>query len=119
MRYRKLDSNGDHTFGNGQADFYRDSPDAVAQAVRTRLMLWRGEFFLDTEEGTAWLQGVIGNHPPATRDTVIRTRIMNTEGFKEFISYESIFNPDTRRLIISTTISTIYGETTFNTEVAA
>lgn len=33
MRYRKLDENGDYSFGGQQADYYRDTPLAVAQAV--------------------------------------------------------------------------------------
>lgn len=112
MRYRKLDANGDYVFGNGQADFFKDSPIGVAQAVMTRLMLWRGEWFLDSAEGTPYLQGVIGKHSEETRNTVIRTRILNTEGVKSILSYSSNINPDTRKLSLLVSIDTIFGDTT-------
>ena len=54
MRYRKLDAAGDFVFGHGAADYHRDSPEAVAQAVLTRLKLHRGEWFLDRSEGTPY-----------------------------------------------------------------
>lgn len=117
MRYRKLDANGDYTFGNGQADFFKNSPDGVAQAVKTRLMLWRGEWFLDNEEGTPYLQGVIGKHSEQTRDTVLRSQILNTEGVTGIASYESNVDPDTRKLNVLVTVDTIYGETTIQAAV--
>ena len=44
MRVRKLDENDDMTFGGGGNDYHRDTPEAVAQCIKTRLRLWRGEF---------------------------------------------------------------------------
>ena len=109
MRYRKLDENGDYTFGGGQADFFRDSVDAVAQAVKTRLLLWREEWFLDVDEGTPYLQGIIGKHDQTTTDNVIRSRILDTEGVTSIETYESTIDPETRKLSVSVTIDTIYG----------
>jgi hypothetical protein len=117
MRYRRLDQNGDYVFGNGQADFLKDTPEAVGQAVMTRLKLWKEEWFLDSEEGTPYLQGVIGKHSEQTRETVMRTRILNTEGVTGITSYESIIDPETRKLNLSVSIDTIYGNTTI--QVAA
>jgi hypothetical protein len=117
MRYRKQDQNGDYVFGNGQGDFFKDSPEAVAQAVKTRLLLWKEEWFLDIDEGTPYLQGVIGKHSEETRDTVIRTRILNTEGMRSILSYERTIDPETRKLSLSVSIDTIYGNTTI--QVAA
>lgn len=117
MRYRKLDENGDYVFGNGQDDFLKNSPEAVAQAVKTRLLLWKEEWFLDVEEGTPYLQGVIGKHSEETRNTVLRTRILNTEGMRSILSFENIIDPETRKLSLSVSIDTIYGNTTI--QVAA
>ncbi|SUP81231.1 Uncharacterised protein [Yersinia pseudotuberculosis] len=60
MRYRREDESGDYTFGQGDNTFLIDSPEAVAQAVKTRFELWRGQWFLDLTEGTPYIQSVLG-----------------------------------------------------------
>ena len=47
MKYRKLTENGDYAFGRGGADMHADTPEAVGQAVLTRLRLFAGEWFVD------------------------------------------------------------------------
>lgn len=108
MRYRKLDADGDYVFGGQQADFYKDVPEAVAQAVLTRLRLYRGEWFLDITEGTP-LDQIIGKYTAGTYDAAIRQRILGTQGVTALAAYSSDFNPDTRKLSVSATITTQYG----------
>lgn len=45
MKYRKEDENGDYTFGQGDNTFLENTPEAVAQAVKTRFELWTGEWY--------------------------------------------------------------------------
>ena len=40
MRYRREDADGDYTFGSGDDTWLINSPEAVAQAVKTRFELW-------------------------------------------------------------------------------
>ena len=112
MRYRKLASDGDFTFGKEQADFYRDQREAPAQAVVTRLRLLAGEWFLDLTEGTPYETGVFGKFTRDTYDPIIRERILGTEGVTEILAYESRFDGETRTLTISATIDTVYGPAT-------
>ncbi len=114
MRYRKLDADGDYTFGNQQADFLRDSPEAVAQAVQTRLKLDLGEWFLDTTDGTPWNTEVLGERTVATRDAAIKKRILGTTGLTQIDSYTSEFEPNSRTLTASVTVTTDYGQTTIS-----
>ena len=114
MRYRKLDINGDYTFGQGQANFYRDDPVGVAQAVTTRLKLWLSEWFLDINEGMPWVQGVLGKRDKAAADSTIREYILNTQGVLSILSYNSVLNSDDRKLSLSVTIDTIYGKIMLN-----
>lgn len=111
MRYRKLDENGDMNFGHGLNDFYIDSEDAVAQAVSTRLQLWRGEWFLDETEGTPYQQAILGMHTSKTFEPALRERILGTKGVESIVSLETIRNTETRALTVNVTIDTIYGET--------
>lgn len=113
MRYRKLDENGDYTFGTG-FDFYRDVPEAVAQAVRTRLDLWLGEWFLDTSDGTPWITGVLGKYTLRNYDMIVRSRILDTEGVKELLSYESQYDGSQRKVSIQAVIETKYGQIVYS-----
>lgn len=111
MRYRILDANDDYSFGGGAANFYIDQPEAVGQAVRTRLELKLGEWMLDTTDGTPWNTEVLGHNTAGTRDVVIQDRIDGTTGFSDFVTYSSTVDPNTRSLTVTTTIDTIYGQT--------
>ncbi|RRA01917.1 hypothetical protein [Burkholderia cepacia] len=114
MRYRKLDADGDYVFGGSANDFLVNSPDAVAQAVITRLRLIRGEWFLDTTAGMDW-PAVIGKNTQGTADAAIRACILGTTGVTEITAYASSLDGTTRTLTVTATITTLYGTTTIET----
>ncbi len=111
MRYRKLTSDGDYTFGNDQLDFWRDTPEAVGQSVETRILLWLGEWFLDTEEGTPFMQGILGKYSQANADATIQDRVLATEGVVSIQNYESEIDADNRIMSVQFDLNTIYGPT--------
>lgn len=113
MRVRALDANGDMTFGHGQADFLINSPEAVAQIVRTRLLLLQGEWFLDVTDGLAFSTRIVGYNTQATYDAAIRERILDTQGVTSIDSYSSVRDAE-RHLTVNATISTIYGQATIS-----
>lgn len=110
MRYRKLDSSGDCSFGRSALDFISDTPETVAQAVRTRLLLLRGEWFLDVTDGTPYATEILGANTAQTYDLAIRERILGTQGVTGIVSYES--NLADRALTVVATIDTLYGQST-------
>ncbi|CCD28609.1 putative bacteriophage protein [Candidatus Glomeribacter gigasporarum BEG34] len=114
MRYRRLDAAGDYAFGRGLSDFEQDTPEAVAQAVKTRLALRFGEWFLDTSDGTPWASRVLGQSAREAVDWTIRERILGTEGVTRINRYVRTFDPNTRALSIQADIDTIYGPTMVN-----
>lgn len=116
FRYRMLDANGDYTFGNGSANFFIDDPDAVAQSIETRLRLIKGEWFLDSSQGTDYAH-VLGPHTKAIRDQVIKTRILTTNFVTGLNSYSSSFNAETRTLSVSGEAATQFGSVPFDTSV--
>lgn len=110
MRYRQLDANGDYVFG-GSGEFLVDSPECVAQAIRTRLLLATGEWFLDVTEGTAYAEQVLGYGTQGSRDNAIKSRIIDTPGVEELLSYASSMSAD-RRFTVTAVVRTLYGDTT-------
>lgn len=112
MRYRKLTSTGDYSFGHGTSDWFVDQPEAVAQAVKTRLGLEVGDWFLDTSAGMAWRTKVLGKYTADTRDITIRARILGTTGVTAITAYNSDLDRTARAFTVAATISTVYGETT-------
>lgn len=110
MRYRKLDDSGDFMFGHGQAYFHHNTPEAVAQAVATRLRLFSGEWFLDVTEGTPYVQAVFGKHTAQTYGPALRERILDTEGVTGLAAFETVYDGEERRLTVNATIETVYGE---------
>lgn len=110
MKVRKLDSDGDMTFGENSLNFWQNVPDAVAQCVVTRLRLQYGEWFLDTSDGTDWRTKILGKFTNDTRDLTIQSRTLGTQGCKEILAYSSALDRNTRRWSVDATIDTIYGK---------
>ncbi|WGL54438.1 hypothetical protein [Kluyvera intermedia] len=116
MRYRREDADGDYTFGSGDDTWLINSPDAVAQAIKTRFNLWYGQWFLDTTTGTPWVQSVLGKQKPETYNLAIRQRILQTQGVKSINDFNTVVNTTTRRVSFTATVDTIYGTTTVTSE---
>lgn len=111
MKYRKLDANDDYSFGSGLSNFLIDQPEAPAQAVKTRLMLQTGEWFLDQVEGTPWKTKILGKYTTTTRDPVLRRRMLGTQGVIDLSRYGSQYDPETRKYDVQAEINTVYGAT--------
>lgn len=116
MRYRREDNNGDYTFGQGDDTWLVNSPETVAQAVKTRFELWYGQWFLDTTDGTPWIQSVLGKQKPEVYNLAIRQRILETRGVNQITEFSSTINTSSRRVVFTATISTIYGQTLVTSE---
>jgi hypothetical protein len=106
MRSRALDANGDYRFG---APFLTNVPAVVAQAAMTRLLLWRGEWFADTSDGTPYAQSVLGVTAQLHPDVYIKQRILETPGVNAIVTYSSVINPATRLLSVTAQLDTVYG----------
>lgn len=110
MLVRRLDGNHDMTFGHGIADMAVDS-ESCAQRVKTRLLLLQGEWFLDMDAGVPWIQQITvkpANLPFA--ESVIKRTILETDGVSEIRKFGMALDRNTRKLTISATVATIYGD---------
>ena len=109
MRYRKLDKNSDYTFGQDRSNFFVNTPEAVAQAVKTRLLLAQGEWFLDINEGTPYNAKILGAGRVATFSSAIRQVIIDTQGVTGITKYGAFYDSTTRKAKVNATINTLYG----------
>ncbi|HAG2136736.1 TPA: hypothetical protein G8V68_000767 [Salmonella enterica] len=114
MRYRREDENGDYTFGRGDSGFFVDCPEAVAQAVKTRLQLWQGQWFLDANEGTPYEQTIIGKQVSEVYVLAVRDRVLSTPGVNNILSMTTTTDDNQRRVNYRVTLDTIYGEGNVN-----
>lgn len=111
MKVRRLDENHDMTFGQGLASLAYDQ-EAVAQRVRTRLYMLKGEWFLDTDAGVPYLQEITTRPMDLfLTESTLRATIADTEGVSSIDAFSMSYNSTTRILSVETTVSTIYNST--------
>lgn len=95
MIYRKLSPTGDYTLGLGMQGFYSDIY-AVGQAILTRLLLFKGTFWLDLTDGLPMFQSILGSSgSPANIqqvDTIVSNRIIGTPHVSSIVSFTSGLN---------------------------
>lgn len=118
MIYRRLDADGDYTFGQGQQNFL-SGVDAVAQAILTRLKLLYGEWWENQTDGLPQWQKILGVTGKNIRavDGIIRERIVGTANVTSLASFTSDFDSETRVYTFTAVVNTAYGQVTVTNEV--
>lgn len=110
MKYRRLDTDYDYSFGNGLGDFLSDV-EAVAQAIETRLKLWLEEWWMDLGDGLPMWQSILGyrgtNKEMVNR--LITARIAGTTGVIAVKNITSSYDPSTRAYAFQAYVDTEYG----------
>ncbi len=112
MQYRALSPTGDYVVGASIGAFLTGA-DAVAQAVKTHLLLLSGEWWEDTSSGTTLFGGLVGlpGTPANLRamDLIVRERILDTQGVASIKSFSSSYA--NRQYSVTATVLTTAGET--------
>lgn len=113
MKYRKLSEDGDYTFGQGNANFLTGS-DAILQAIKTKILLLKGEYWEDVNDGTPLFDDILKKRSDdAARnaiDIVVKNRIMEVEGVTSVSNF--ISKIEDRRYIATIDVQTIYSDLT-------
>ncbi len=120
MRYRRLDSNHDYMFGKGKDDYLVDStgnPNAIAQAIKTRLLLFLGEWWEDQKDGLPLWQKILGTrNNEAVINRLITTRIKGlvlpdgSYGVKSVSQVTSSYDVNSRAYSFSCAVDTTFGK---------
>ncbi len=119
MKYRKLDKDGDMIFGHNKYDFLIDK-EAVAQAIKTKILLLRREWWEDVRTGTPMFTDIIGSKIVTNRkdaiDLILRDRILEVPNVETILDFKSEFDTVNRVYSMSCNVETSFGDTKVNIE---
>ncbi len=113
MIARRLDANWDYCFGRSKADFLSGT-DSVAQAIKSRLLLFLGEWFEDQGDGLPMFQSILGAQgAPRNRskvDRIILARILGTPNVTKIVKMTSAYDASTRAYSFTAVVDTSFGQ---------
>lgn len=106
-----LDNNDDYSFGKGQQNITYGSY-AVAQAIKTRLQLLKGEWWENIQEGLPLFQEILGTSGATSNifivDSLIKDRIIKTPNVLSIKDFNSKF--EERKYSFNCSILSRFGE---------
>ena len=113
MKYRRITSYGDYSFGSGSKN-YVEGNEAVAQAIRTKLLLFYGEWWENLGEGIPMFQSVLGQTNPETIKSslsmLVEQRIMEIQEVKSVKNIEIDYDKRNRTISMEVDVVTTSGE---------
>ena len=113
MKYRRITSSGDYSFGSGSKN-YVDGNEAVAQAIRTKLLLFYGEWWENLGEGIPMFQSVLGQTNPETIKSslsmLVEQRITEIKEVKSVKNIEIDYDKMNRTISMEVDVVTTSGE---------
>ena len=117
MLYRKLSPDGDYLFGQNEKDFY-DGTLAVGQAIKTNLLLLKGEWWEDIEKGLPLFQNILGQRNFQNNlnsiDLIIQNQILSTKDVVSVSDFSSDYDINTRQYSFACTCQSKYGDVIVN-----
>lgn len=107
---KALDSNHDIYALNGRIAVVTGA-DEIAQHIKTRLLLFFNEWFLDIEAGTPWFESILSK--PADMheiEPILKKRILQTPGVDELIEFDMNYTAQNRRFSVDFRVTTDLGD---------
>ena len=107
---RALDSNNDLIIESGQLKLVENGAETV-QHVRTRILFYLEEWFLDLTAGTPYYQQIFTKPANlANIESILKSRILNTPGVSILTEFSMEYEGNSKRkLTVSFSAETIYG----------
>lgn len=96
---------------DGSLAVVRDA-EAVAQHARQRLLIYFGEWFLDTLAGVPWISQIFAKrYDPALAEAVVKGVLLDTDGVVSIDTFSVRFDKTTRGVLIrDVAVTTDYDE---------
>ena len=87
-----------------------DNAERVAQQIKVTLCFWYGEWFLDTTDGTPYLEYILVKNPnPSHIRQILSERIKSVQGVRNLLSMDILYNVRKRTLDVEYKADTDYG----------
>lgn len=97
-------------FVDGQIAFVTEK-EYVAQRIQTRLLLFLGEWFLDTSQGVDWFGSILTKPVNmVTIEGILKATIINTPDVTELLTFTSDFQKGVREYNVNFSVDTVYGQ---------
>lgn len=109
MKTRRLDSSHDWTFGSGLANYATDS-EATRQCIKTILLSFRLNWFLDEDHGINWWAYFVKNPNVPVVEDDIKRHILEVEGVQALNDLNLQLNTITRQMIITVRYTDTFGQ---------
>jgi len=110
ITYRALSPTGDMTFGLGNGQGFLVDVSAIAQSIKTRLLLFQGEWWLDQNDGLPLWQNILGQVANVNYITLlIQDRIISTPYVSSISNLSTSFNAQTRQYSFTAQVNTTLG----------
>ncbi|MCH8821325.1 hypothetical protein IID23_02255 [Patescibacteria group bacterium] len=104
-----LDENNDMILENGQFKTV-DNGAEVPQLVRSRLLTYLEEWYLDSTVGVPYFQLLLIKPFDLNQsESVLKQTIIETEGVQTLLTFESTFERTSRGYTVQASFETIYG----------
>lgn len=109
IKYRRLDENGDYTFG--KPNEFLTGLEALTQAIQTRLKVIKGEWWEGDYTALPFMSEIVGKvrNDKSRLDLMVIRRITDTVGVISVSEVQSTLSG--RRYTFSCKVKTVYGET--------
>lgn len=107
---RALDKNNDLIVESGRLKIVEDGAETV-QHVRTRLLFFLEEWFLDLRAGTPYYQQIFTKPANlANIESILKARILNTPKVERLLEFSLNYEGESKRLLtVSFSAETSYG----------
>lgn len=114
MKIRRLTDTGDIMFGKGDDTFIEADPKAIEVCIKERFLMMAGSFWLDEEAGNPIFVDGMGKE---MIDTLVRERLLATEGVASILDFESTEDRETRKYKCQVKLETDYGVSDMEIEI--
>ncbi len=109
MKTIKLDSDHDILVENYSPVFLTDQ-DYIAEKLRTKFLLFKGEYYLDILKGVPYYQHILKKNPDVRMiNNIFKKQALEITGVTKVIDLNLEFSESLRLLTIEYSLDTVYG----------